>query len=99
MPDRPAGVDHKFGGEAVAPSDPSLAGRAASEASALLDKAGAGRPMDGAVDAPAAEEGGACGVDDGVDRKLRDVAEGDLDPIVHLQPLIYIRTGYLISRF
>ena len=43
----------------------------------------AGRPMNRAVNAAAAEQSLVCGIDDGVDVKLGDVAFDDLDAVRH----------------
>jgi hypothetical protein len=55
-PDRADGVDHILSGQVVSASDASLAAWAASQCAAFGQQPGAGRVMDRAVHAPAAEQ-------------------------------------------
>ena len=68
-PDRADRVDHMAGGQPIAARDPRLAGRAAADLAAFLEKLRTGGAMDGAVDAAAAEQALVRGVDDRVERR------------------------------
>jgi hypothetical protein len=67
-------MDDESGGKVVTTRDACLARRASTEAAALLQQTGAGGPMNRSVDAPTTEQRAVCGIHDGVNRKLRDVA-------------------------
>src|SRR5216683_1912523 len=75
-----------FCGKAIAASEPSLTGRAAADLAAFLQELGAGSAMNRAIDSAAAEEGGVRGVDDRVNRELRDVHLLDFE-LRHLRSL------------
>ena len=57
-----------------------VAGLAAIQGAAFGEKLRPGGPMDRAIDAPAAEQRGVGGVDDGVNAKRRDVGDDDFQP-------------------
>ncbi|CAM2148074.1 hypothetical protein PT2222_10387 [Paraburkholderia tropica] len=79
VPDRTNGVNHVFCGKPVAGGEFGVAGRTAVQRLALAQQAGAGRAMDRAVHAAAAEQRGVRGVHDGVDGERRDVHDSRLD--------------------
>lgn len=60
-----------------------LTGLATSECAALLEQPGSCGPVNGAVDATAAEQRVVGCIDDGIDGKCGDVAFEDLDPFAH----------------
>lgn len=78
-PDRTNGVDDVFAIEIVTLGEFGVAGLAAAEAAALLEQAGAGGAMNGAIYAASAEKGTVGGIDDGVDVLFGDVALNDKD--------------------
>jgi hypothetical protein len=80
-PDRANSVDDVARGQPEARRDLRLAGVATGEDLAGSAKPRAGRPMNRAVNAAAAEQSLVCGIDDGVDVKLGDVAFDDLDAV------------------
>src|SRR5690606_26773100 len=95
-PHRAHGVDDPAGGQVVAPGRLGVAGVAAAEGAALGQQAGPGGPVDGAVDAAAAEQRAVGGVHDRVDLEGRDVAGDDLDARVRVHPgdPLHICCGY-----
>src|SRR6266404_534585 len=66
VPHRADGMNHMPCRKPVTPGDFGVAGRTAMQGAAFGEKLKAGRAMDGAIDATAAEQGGVGGVDDGV---------------------------------
>src|SRR5205814_1667539 len=72
-PDRTDGVDHPARGQRVAACQAHVAGGAAAEPTTLLEQPWPRRPMNGAVDAAAAEQARVRGVDDRVHVQRRDV--------------------------
>ena len=83
LPDRPDRVDDVPGLQPVAARDLGLAGLAAAERAAFGEQLRPGGAMDGAVHAPAAEQGRLGRVDDGVHVEAGDVGLQDLDPVRH----------------
>ena len=65
--------------EPIAARDLGAAGLAAAERFAFLEQLGPGRAMDRAIDAAAAKQRAVRRVDDGVDRKRRDVGDDDVE--------------------
>ena len=66
MPDRADGMDHMPRWQPIRQSDFGIAGLAAMERAAFGKKFGPGCAMDRTIDAPAAEQRGIGGVDNGV---------------------------------
>ena len=79
LPDRADGVDHETGGEVEAAGGLGVAERAPAELTAGLAQSGAGGPVDGAVDAAAAEKRRIRGIYHGMDVFSDDVTEDDLE--------------------
>ena len=86
-PARARRVDNVARRQAVAAGDLRLAGAAAVEAAALVEQAGAGGHVDGAIHPAAAEQRAVGGVDDGVDIRLRDVALNNFQTVHALTSL------------
>ena len=80
VPDRAYGMNHMPRRQPVTSGDFGIAGRAAMERAALGKQFRAGRAMDRAIDAAAAEQRSVGGVDDGVNAKRRDIGERDFQP-------------------
>ena len=80
MPDRSDSMNDMPRREPVTLRYFGLAGGAAAEAAAFGQKLRAGGTMDGAVDAPAAEQRCIGGVDDGVNAQGGDIGGDDLEP-------------------
>ena len=83
LPDRTHGMDHVTAWQVPATGHLGMTGLATSECAALLEQPGSGGPVNGAVDATAAEQRAVGGIDDGIDGKCGDVAFEDLDPLAH----------------
>jgi len=83
MPDRADRVDDELHRQAMAAGDTRLAGRATAERPALLEQAGSGGTVDGAVHAAAAEQRVVRRVHDGVDGQGRDVGFDGLERCGH----------------
>jgi hypothetical protein len=80
VPDRTNGMDHVPGRQPISAGDYGIAGRAAIQRAALGKQFGAGRPMDGAIDAAPAKERRIRGIDDGVNAQRCDVGNDDFQP-------------------
>src|SRR6266851_3365547 len=96
LPHRTHSVNHIFCGKAIAASEPSLTGRAAADLAAFLQELGAGSAMNRAIDSAAAEEGGVRGVDDRVNRELRDVHLLDFE-LRHLPSLATMSNSAFVT--
>jgi hypothetical protein len=72
-------MDDEAGGQIVAFRDFGVARFAAAQCPALFEQLRSCSPVDGAVNAAAAEQALVCGVYDSVDRLLRNVAFADGD--------------------
>src|SRR6267378_7854 len=79
VPDRAHGVDDPARRQRVAVGEAHLAGRAAAEPTALLEKPGSGRAVDGAVHTAAAEQARVRGVHDRVHVEAGDVVAPESD--------------------
>jgi hypothetical protein len=95
-------VDDEAGGKAVGGGEFGVASAAGGEAHGFEDELGAGRAVDCSVDAASAAKGRVGGVDDGVNRKLGDVAlvdaETHLDIMGRLGGSIYWASDLGIQR-
>ena len=76
-PDRPDGVNDVTRRKPVAERDPRLAGRAAADLSAFRQKLRPRGAMDRSIDPAASEQAFIGGIDDGVERKRRNVSDDD----------------------
>ena len=83
LPHRAHGVDHEARPQPVAVGDARVAGRAASDAPALLVQHRPGGLEDRAAHAAAPRQLGVGGVHDRVHRQQGDVGAQDLQPFVH----------------
>jgi hypothetical protein len=79
MPDRANGVNHMPCRKAISPGDLGVAGFAAMQATAFIEKLRTGGAMNRPVDATAAEQRAVGGIDDGVDVQRGDVGDDDLE--------------------
>ena len=89
-------MDHPPGGQPVPGRRLGVARVAPTEAAALLEQRRTRGPVDGAVDAAAAQQGGVGGIDDGVDLERRDVRTND--PELHRTILPLARSGRSQAR-
>src|SRR5690348_5943934 len=80
IPDRPDRMDHVLRRQPISPGDLGAAGLAATEGAAFGEELRAGRAMDRAIDAAAAQERRVRGVDDGVNAQCGDVGNNDFQP-------------------
>lgn len=83
LPDWTHGVNDVTAWQIPAAGQFGMTGLATSECAALLEQPGSGGPVNGAVDATAAEQCIVGCIDDRIDGKLGDVAFEDLDPFAH----------------
>ena len=80
IPNRTDGMNHMPCRQPITPGNFGAAGLAPIQGTAFGEKLRSSRAMDGAIDAPAAEQRGIPGVDDGVNAKRRDVGDDDFQP-------------------
>ena len=83
LPDRADGMDDIARPKPVAARKPGIAGGAAADLPAFLEKLGPGRAMDRAVHAAAAQQRAVGGVDDRVDGQFGDVPFDHFDSPGH----------------
>ena len=80
IPNRTDGMNHMPCRQPITSGNFGAAGLAPIQGTAFGEKLRSSRAMDGAIDAPAAEQRGIPGVDDGVNAKRRDVGDDDFQP-------------------
>ena len=73
-----------FGGEVVALGEAAFADRTTIKRQTLVQDAASRRPVDGAVNAGAAQKGLVGGINDGIDLQRRDVAQNDADAFLRV---------------
>lgn len=78
------GVNDEFRREVVALGEPTFADGTTIKRQTLVQDAASRRPVDGAVNAGAAQEGLIGGIDDGIHLQRRDVAQNDADAFLRV---------------